>query len=167
MNLSKSLCSLHHHVLISVSPYLQSISSGYPSESLAVKHRQLARQLGAFIDDHRKNLMAPLDNNVVPAKGTTFFVGSWVFVANGSGGFDSHLIDPRAPKTSEAARRRAVDEFVDQLEKIPLSVHVKEVWKQPDFDVTAISTKSPSEGYPSESLAVKHRHSLWYPPKEA
>jgi len=77
------------------------------------------------------------------------------------------LIDPRAPKTSEAARRRAVDEFVDQLEKISLSVHVKEVWKQPDFNVTTISTKSPSEGYPSESLAVKHRHSLWYPPKEA
>ena len=40
LNLSKSLCSLHHHVLISASPCLQSISSGFTSESLPVKHRQ-------------------------------------------------------------------------------------------------------------------------------
>ena len=39
--------------------------------------------------------MAPLDD-VLPTKGTTFYVGSWVFVADGSGGFDSHLIDPSA-----------------------------------------------------------------------
>ena len=69
--------------------------------------------------------MAPLDNNVVPAKGTTFYIGSWVFVADGSGGFDSHLIDPSAPEASEAARRRAVDEFVNQLDEISLLVHVK------------------------------------------
>jgi len=66
---------------------------------LAVKHRQLALQVGDFADDHRKNSMAPPDNNVVPAKGTTFYVGSWVFVADGSGGFDSHLIDPNIPET--------------------------------------------------------------------
>ena len=40
LNLSKPLCSWHHRVLISVSLCLQSISSGYPSESLAAKHRQ-------------------------------------------------------------------------------------------------------------------------------
>ena len=42
--------------------------------------------------------MAPLDNNAVPAKGITFYVGSWVFIADGSGGFDSHLIDPSTLK---------------------------------------------------------------------
>ena len=103
LNLSKSLCSSHYHVLILASLYIQSISSGYTSESLAVKHRQLERQVGEFVDDHRKNSMAPLDNNMMPAKGTTFYIGSWVFIADGSGGFDSHLIDPSAPKTSEAA----------------------------------------------------------------
>jgi hypothetical protein len=94
---------------------------------LAVKHRQLARQVGASADDHRKKFMAPLDNNVMPAKGTTFYVGSCVFVADGSSGFHSHLIDPSAPKTSEATRHREVDNFVDQLDVIHLLVHIKEV----------------------------------------
>ena len=79
--------------------------------------------------------MAPLDNNVVPAKGTTFYVGSWVFIADGLGGFNSHLIDPSVPKTSKAARHQEVDNFVDQLDEIPLLVHVKEVQNRPDFDV--------------------------------
>ena len=71
--------------------------------------------------------MAPLDNNMMPAKGTTFYIGSWVFITDGSGGFDSQLIDPSAPKTSEAARHREVDNFVDQLDVIHLLVHIKEV----------------------------------------
>ena len=82
--------------------------------------------------------MAPHDNNMVPSKGTTFYVSSWVFITDGSGGFDSHLIDPSAPEVSEAARRRAVNEFVNQLDEIPLPVHVKEIRKQPDFDITSI-----------------------------
>ena len=30
-------------------------------------------------------------STMVPLKGTTFIFGSWICVANGSGGFDSHL----------------------------------------------------------------------------
>ena len=52
MNLSKSLCSLHHRILILASPCLQSISSGYTSESLAVKHRRtLSPYLFALVMD--------------------------------------------------------------------------------------------------------------------
>ena len=69
------------------------------------------------------------DDNIVPPNGTTFFIGFWVFVADGSGGFDSHMIDPGAPETSEAARCRVVDNFVDHLDEIPLPVHVKEIRK--------------------------------------
>jgi len=87
--------------------------------------------------------MASFDDDSVPPKGTTFFVGSWCFVANGSGGFDSHLIDPRAPEASEAARRRVIDDFIDHLDEIPLPVHVKEIRKQLDFDET--TSKSPFE----------------------
>jgi len=32
-------------------------------------------------------------------RGTTFVFGSWVCVANGSGGFDSHLTNPGEPVT--------------------------------------------------------------------
>jgi len=84
--------------------------------------------------------MAPLDNNVVPAKGTTFYVGSWVFIADGLGGFNSHLIDPSVPKTSKAARRQEVDNFVDQLDEIPLLVHIKEVRNRPNFDIITPTT---------------------------
>ena len=84
--------------------------------------------------------MAPLDNNVVPAKGTTFYVGSWVFIADGLGGFNSHLIDPSVPKTSKAARRHEVDNFVDQLDEIPLLVHIKEVRNRPNFDIITPTT---------------------------
>ena len=87
--------------------------------------------------------MASSHDNSVPPKGTTFFVSSWRFVGDDSSGFDSHPIDPRAPETSEAARGHAIDDFVDHLDEIPLSVHIKEVRKQPNFDVT--TSKSPSE----------------------
>ena len=89
--------------------------------------------------------MAPLDNNVVPAKGTTFYIGSWVFVADGSGGFDSHLINPSIPKTSKIARHQEVNNFDDQLNEIPLLVHIKEDRNQPDFDVTVPKTLSELE----------------------
>jgi len=107
-----------------------------------VKHRQLARQVGASPTIIGRIRWPPLDNNVEPAKGTTFYVGSWVFVADGSGGFDSHLIDPSAPETSEAARHQEVDGFIDQLDEIPLPVHVKEARNRPDFDVTTPKTLS-------------------------
>ena len=80
--------------------------------------------------------MAPLDSNAVPAKGITFYISSWVFIADGSGGFDSHLTDPSAPETSKPARHWQIDNFVDQLDEIKLSVHIKEIRDQPDFDVT-------------------------------
>ena len=43
-------------------------------------------------------------------QGTTFVFGSWFYVANGSGGFNSHLTNPREPeaisvKSSNIANR--------------------------------------------------------------
>ena len=89
--------------------------------------------------------MAPLDNKVIPTKGTTFYVGSWVFVVDGSGGFDSHLIDLSTPKTSKAEQRREIDNFVDQLDEISLPIHIKKVQNQHDFDVTTPKTLSELE----------------------
>ena len=89
LNLSKSLCSLHHRVLISTSPYFQPLSSGYPSENPTVKHRQLAPTVGPLANGRQKNSMAPLDDNSVLEKGTSFRIGSWIFITNGSGGFES------------------------------------------------------------------------------
>jgi hypothetical protein len=87
--------------------------------------------------------MAPLDDNMMPTKGTTFYAGSCIFVADGSGGFDSHLIEPSTPETSKAAWRRETDDFVDQLNEIPLPVHINGIRNQSDFDIT--TPKSLSE----------------------
>jgi hypothetical protein len=110
---------------------------------LAVKHRHLARQVGGFADDHQKNSMALPDNSdyVLP-KGTIITLGSWVLVADGSGGFDSHLVDPDAPGTSEPTRCHATDEFVNHLDENPLPDNIKEIQKQPDFDAASFSSKT-------------------------
>jgi len=47
-------------------------------------------------------------STMTPPRGVTFIFGSWVCVANGSGGFDSHLTNFPAPKitTSEDSNKR-------------------------------------------------------------
>ena len=39
-------------------------------------------------------------STMAPPQGTTFVFGSWVCVANGSGGFDSHLTNPPTLKAT-------------------------------------------------------------------
>ena len=39
-------------------------------------------------------------STMTPPRGATFIFGSWVCVANGSGGFDSHLTNSPMPKSS-------------------------------------------------------------------
>ena len=65
--------------------------------------------------------MASLIDNPVLEKGTSFHVGSWIFVADGSGGFESHSTDQDPPEDSEAAKHREFDEFINQLEEIRFS----------------------------------------------
>jgi len=89
--------------------------------------------------------MAPLDDNSMPAKGTSFFMGSWIFVADRSGGFNSRPIDQNTLEASEVTRRQEDDDFVDQLEEIKLPVHVNEVQNQLDFDAISPKTLSKME----------------------
>jgi len=64
-----------------------------------VKHRQLAPNVGPLAKDHRKNSMASFNFGfpAIDAR-TTFIFGSWVCIANGLGGFFSHLIIPASTK---------------------------------------------------------------------
>ena len=41
--------------------------------------------------------MGPISDDPMPKEGTTLNFGSWVYVADGSGGFTSHLTTPVAP----------------------------------------------------------------------
>jgi hypothetical protein len=54
--------------------------------------------------------MASLDfTSVVLYKGTTFVFGSWICIANGSGGFNSHLANTSKPEASAATQCNDLD----------------------------------------------------------
>jgi hypothetical protein len=64
--------------------------------SVVVKHRYLARQVGVFIEHPPENSMASFNfTSAVLDEGTTFIFGSWICVANGLGGFNSHLANSK------------------------------------------------------------------------
>jgi hypothetical protein len=91
---------------------------------VAVKHRQLARQVEVFIKHLSENSMASLNfTSTVLDESTTFIFGFWICVANGLGGFNSYLADSRKPEASTTTRRSDLDELllpdlVRQIEKI-------------------------------------------------
>ena len=65
--------------------------------------------------------MASLDDNPVLKEGTSLRIGSWIFIADGPGGFESCSIDQDPPEVSEATKHHEFDEFIDQLEEIGFS----------------------------------------------
>ena len=65
--------------------------------------------------------MVSLDDNPVLKKGTSLRVGSWIFIADESGSFESCSIDQDPQEVSEATKRREFDDFVDQLEEVGFS----------------------------------------------
>ena len=87
--------------------------------------------------------MASLDDNPVLEEGTSLCIGSWIFIADGSGGFKSCSIDQDPPEVSEASKCREFDEFIDQLEEIGCLNLSNEARIQPEFD--AIKAKTLSE----------------------
>ena len=71
-------------------------------ENPTVKHRQLAPTVGPLAKDQQKNPMASFEFSFLAIDaGTTFVFGSWVYIANSSGGFSSHLIDPASTETPQ------------------------------------------------------------------
>ena len=89
--------------------------------------------------------MASLDDNPVLEEGTSLRIGSWIFIADGSGGFESCSIDQDPPEVSEAAKQCEFDEFIDQLEKIGVSDLINEARIRPEFDTIKAKTLSKLE----------------------
>ena len=87
--------------------------------------------------------MAPLDDNSVLKKGTSFRMGSWIFIANGSGGFESCSSDRNPPEASEVASRHEFDDFIDRLKEVGFPALSNETRIQPEFG--EIKTKTLSE----------------------
>ena len=108
-----------------------------------MKHRQLVPTVGPLTNGRQKNSMAPLDDNLVLEKGTSFRMGSWIFIANGSGGFESCSSDWNPLEASEVASRHEFDDFIDRLKEIGISAISSETRIQPGFD--EFKTKTLSE----------------------
>jgi hypothetical protein len=114
-NLSKPCVACTFEFLISASPYLKLTTSGISLGGQAVKHRQLARQVGVRIEDPPVNSMASFKfTSAVPPQGTTFVFGSWVCITDGVGNFHRFIIDMKQ-KTLAASFHSDLDEFVDNL----------------------------------------------------
>ena len=87
------------------------------------------------------NLMAAFTYNcLVLDRGTTFVFGSWVCVANGSGGFDSQLANPREPE-APPARRSDANKCFDDLGEMLLPKLAKQIEEK--LVLNTSSTRSP------------------------
>jgi hypothetical protein len=84
------------------------------------------RQVGVFIEHPLENSMSSLSfTSTVLDEGTTFIFGFWICVANGLGGFNSHLVDSRKPDASTSTRSSDLDklllpDLVPQMEKMSI-----------------------------------------------
>ena len=96
--------------------------------------------MGHLANNRQKNSMASLDDTPVLEKRTSLRVGSWIFIADGSGGFESYSINQDPPEVSEAAKPHELDDFANELEEVGFS---DEIRIQPKFD--AIKAKTLSE----------------------
>ena len=74
-----------------VDPYLQTLLLMVSMSRLGGKHRQLARQVGDSASLSTSSMAPFALRNMTPPRYATFIFDSWVCVANGLGGFDSHL----------------------------------------------------------------------------
>jgi hypothetical protein len=77
------------------------------------------RQAEVFIEHPPENSMASLNfTSAMLDDGTTFVFGSWIRVANGLGGFNSHLVDSKKPEASTPTWHSDLDEFTDNLDEL-------------------------------------------------
>jgi hypothetical protein len=80
---------------------------------VVVKHQQLVCLAWVFIEHPPENSIASFSfTNTMLDQGTTFIFGSWICIASGSGGFNSHLANSRKLEASEATRRNNLDELL-------------------------------------------------------
>ena len=81
-------------------PYLQTLLLRVSLSRLGGKHRQLARQVGDLASSSASSMATFTFSTMAPPQGATFIFSSWVYIANGSGGFDSHLTNSPTLKSS-------------------------------------------------------------------
>jgi hypothetical protein len=105
---------------------------------VAIKHQQLARQVGVFIEHPSENSMASFNfTSAVLDEGTTLIFGSWIYIANGLGGFNSHLANSKEQETFSSTPSSDLDEFIDNLDDLLLPNLAQQIKKMSVFDATS------------------------------
>jgi hypothetical protein len=134
-----------------------------------------------FIEHPLEKSMASLSfTSTVLDEGTTFILSSWICVANGLDGFNSHLVDSNKPKASILTRHSDLDEFIDNLDELLLPNLVRQIEKMSVFDATSTlvapelvgsdsnqsegTTQSKSFSDLEEDLDVLLNSRTWEPP---
>jgi hypothetical protein len=105
---------------------------------VVVKHQQLACQVGEIIEYPPENSMACFNfTSTVLDEGTTFIFGSWIYVANGLGGFNSHQANSKEPEASSSTPSSDLDEFIDNLDGLLFPDLAQQIEKMSVFNATA------------------------------
>jgi hypothetical protein len=74
-----------------------------------------------LIKDPLASSIAAFNLIVALEEGEAFIFGSWVSIANGSGDFGSHLVNPKESEASTPTSSRDIKEFADNLGEIQIS----------------------------------------------
>jgi hypothetical protein len=91
-----------------------------------------------FIEHPPENSMASFNfTSVVLDGGTTFIFSSCICIANGLGGFNTHLANSREPEASSSTRNSDLDEFIDNLDELLLPDLALQIEKMSVFDTTS------------------------------
>jgi hypothetical protein len=120
--------------------------SGYPYGRLSVvKHRQLARQVGAFGTIVIKSSM-DFDNMIFPM-GSIFIFGSWVCKADDKGILQGRLVEALKAREGLTLPTRPTKNLVERLSGLTVSEPTR-ASTTTSLDLTS-GSDSPSESYPS------------------
>jgi hypothetical protein len=92
-----------------------------------------------FVEHPPENSMASLSfTSTVLDEGTTLAFGSWICIANGLGGFISHLVNSREPEAFAATRCSNLDYFIDDLDELLLPDLARQIERTSVFDASSI-----------------------------
>jgi hypothetical protein len=105
---------------------------------MAEKHRQLAHQVGVFIEHPLENSMASFDfTSAMLNEGIIFNFGSYICVTNGLGCFNSHLANSKEPEASSSTPSSDLDEFIDNLNDLLFPDLGQQIKKMSVFNATS------------------------------
>jgi len=100
--------------------------------------------VGLISNDPVVKSMAFTNSAFILEEGTILIFGSWVYVADGQGGFSSHLADSQGPRINPLPSSGNSDHLADHFSKIQLFDSIKK--SIPDLDPTSVGQEDIQSG---------------------